>query len=547
MEKKNRKINWTIIGIIFSAIIVLIGVLVLTNRNTTGLKLEKKGSVKAVEKDRERKSVLNIYAEDVTGSFNPAYALNFGDQVVAEIVYEPLMKRNLKGELEKNLIKKLDISKDGKIYTIALKNNLKFSDGSEVTVKDVFASIAAMAVAQNDQSNLKCYEQILGMDEFAAEQKEFPRGFVELSSNEFQIIFTEASADNLLVLETLIQKGATSETASAREIVNEILQHFKDGIGTGAYAFTETSAGSLCTLKENENYREKIKDISQIEFCSMDYYDMLENVEKSAIDIAIYEKSSALYDVLYDWKGFSVYSKPETMVYAIYYNQNQTVLKDVRVRQAIAHSFNRSSNKLTEVEKYLDFEEGIGFSTEGTKSSGICEYNVSKAKRLLKKADAKGISLKLPIIKGNEMQKSLAEALKADLNRIGIELIVNELSQEDYIQTLYLTMDFDLYLSGTMIDDSVESLKALYIPEGNLPINVQDAEIKTAYEELVKSFKPSQVRSAKEQFYVAIEETAPVLVLGRSRNFISVSADLSGFESVPHQILLSEIHKIKVK
>lgn len=51
-----------------------------------------------------------------------------------------LLRVNAKGKLKPDLAKKVDVSKDGLTYTATMRDNLKWSDGSELTAKDIVYS-----------------------------------------------------------------------------------------------------------------------------------------------------------------------------------------------------------------------------------------------------------------------------------------------------------------------------------------------------------------------------------------------------------------------
>lgn len=547
-KKKTRITIFAAAAVLLAAVLIIAGVLYKKDQSVINLPLLKEGTRGVITRDKDEKKILNIYLDDMAGSLNPAYMVSQGDRTAVRMVFEPLMEKNAQGVLEEKLIKSLQVSEDGLTYTIKLRKNISFSDGSDLTVRDVMASIAAMAVSGNGGSAAASYERISGMKDYISNPQEFPEGLKESGELELQILFDEASPDNLLVMETLIQKGTFSEDLSDGELVNGILDRVSGGIGTGAYCFTDTSGGSLCTLTANPNYREKIRGIETIEFKTVSYYDAKEAVEEGSFDAALYSGNSQLYETLYDWEGFSVYSKPEETVYVLYFNQNTPALTDEKVRQAITCAFSREGEELKTAERYLTFEEGLTYSTDKAESLGIGACDQDKAKKLLKEAGAEnGLSLTLPIAQDSDVQKILAESMKKDLEAVGITLEIRELSSQDYVDTIYLRMDFDLYLTGVSRGDSIAEWKEFYQPAGSLPISVDSEEIFSAYESLSSCYTPEAVESARDALFEIIAQKAPVLVLGRSRNYLSVSADLTGFEATPHLELLGKLHKAEIR
>jgi peptide/nickel transport system substrate-binding protein len=546
MKLNQMKSKWVIgAGVVLVLLVIaLLAGLFGRSGSRSDLGVVKKGSASAVSKDADRKGTLVVYADDVTGAFNPVYAQGSGDEAVSRIIFEPLMEQDEEGVYQPNLATGVDISDDGLTYTIHLQQNVLFSDGSEMTAQDVLASIAAMGLSENEGISAEAYSNIEGIESFSADLSELPSGLTEDGEDTIEVHFTKATPNNRMILGTRIQKSDFMENADG------IQQG--EGIGTGAYQLAVTSSGSLASLTANENYREKIGDIQKIEFLSPAYYELADAIDKSEVDVVLYSGSSQLYDIFHDWDGFSVYEEPEDTAYVLFYNQDNAALKSEKVRQAISCSFDRNKASKELDVPGLMLDAGFGPNLKGTEVPKAYSHSTSKAKKLLKEAAKEypvlesGLTLTLPIVSGSEVQKALAETLQKDLEKIGIELEVKELDQQEYVSALYLTMDFDLYLAGVSITDNMESYQNLYKQSG-LPVEVEDSRIADAYETYVKSVTQEQIAQNGAALYEAIDEVQPSLYLGRSRNFISVSADLSGYGIGSYEKFLGQIYKIRVK
>jgi peptide/nickel transport system substrate-binding protein len=82
--------------------------------------------------------------EGIIGSprfVNPLLAMGDADKDVTSLVYSGLMKVSPDGDLIPDLAKSYDISSDGLTYTFTLKDNVKFQDGTAVSVDDVVFTI----------------------------------------------------------------------------------------------------------------------------------------------------------------------------------------------------------------------------------------------------------------------------------------------------------------------------------------------------------------------------------------------------------------------
>ncbi len=84
------------------------------------------------------------FSEGIVGSprfVNPVLATSDADLDVASLIYSGLMRKNPNGEVIPDLAEKVDVSKDGLVYTFTLKENLTFHDGEPVTADDILFTI----------------------------------------------------------------------------------------------------------------------------------------------------------------------------------------------------------------------------------------------------------------------------------------------------------------------------------------------------------------------------------------------------------------------
>src|SRR3972149_2817877 len=72
---------------------------------------------------------------------NPVLALSDADKDLTALVYSGLMRKENNGDLSPDLAEKYEISDDGLIYTVTLKENIFFHDKEPVTAEDVIFTI----------------------------------------------------------------------------------------------------------------------------------------------------------------------------------------------------------------------------------------------------------------------------------------------------------------------------------------------------------------------------------------------------------------------
>ena len=88
--------------------------------------------------------VGSSYTEGMLGNprvINPLYASHDTDRDISRLIFSGLFIYNGDGIIEPDLASNLEISPDGKIYTVTLKKNLRWHDGQPISVDDVIFTI----------------------------------------------------------------------------------------------------------------------------------------------------------------------------------------------------------------------------------------------------------------------------------------------------------------------------------------------------------------------------------------------------------------------
>src|SRR5262249_39676962 len=108
--------------------------------------------------------ILGEFADAKT--LNPVTVTDVPSDVVTNRIYASLLNVDPKtGESVANLAEKFDFSADGKTLTFALRDGLKFSDGSALTGDDF--KFTVMAILRSKKTNKKSnVDQIVGAKEY---------------------------------------------------------------------------------------------------------------------------------------------------------------------------------------------------------------------------------------------------------------------------------------------------------------------------------------------------------------------------------------------
>lgn len=550
---KKRKLIIT--GIAAVAIIILITAVIINqqSKQTTkgsGISLSKEGIKEDIKKDDKRKQVLNVYMDDLTGIFNPAFAQTTGDKAVSSVIFEPLMKKDKTGKYVPVLAKTINISEDGKEFTITLKNKINFSDGEPVKAQDVCASIAALCLSQIDENKSKMYWNIVGIEEFISNPISLPEGIQVVDDKTAKIKFMSASVDNLNLLETQIQKGTFLTNIKEGKFLSDLSDIARGGVGSGAYTINAGYENSRVLLETNENFRRKIHDIKQILFMQVGSYEVSEELKKGNVDMVLFNSDNQLYDSFYEASQYDVYEIPSNQLYYLGFNFDNPVLQNLNVRQAISTAINKSTLIQSDKVKYFFHTKGIGFEDSAVYGDNILHYNRKRSVELLKEESEilkkYPDSLRLPVVKTNEIQMEFAKNIAKDLGEVGIGVEIMELNEGDYLDVMYMKHDFDIYLSSADIGSTVASYQSLVEDRDSLPVGCNDKELQEAILSMTKAITMEDELKARKETNTTINETVPIVSLGYKKRLLSASADLSGFEVTPYSSFIDNLYRIRV-
>ncbi|MCQ2009961.1 ABC transporter substrate-binding protein [Sporolactobacillus sp. STSJ-5] len=332
-----------------------------------------------------------------------------------ENMYDTLFqyKKGKYGVIEKDLVKDYKISKDGKIYTLHLYNNVKFHNGDPLTSKDVKYSI----------------NRIKKMG---------------VRAQQFEAVSSIQTPDKTTVVITLKQAVAPFLTFLANPmnaIVNQKVVDAHGGkldqtdAGSGPFKLVSWKKDQEMVLEKNKSYFKKgLPYLNKVVFKAIPddtgRTTAIRNKELN-IDLQLSSKDKLL---LQKSPGINVKSVTGTYWEYIGLNVTKGPLKNKDVRDAIAWAVDRDA-----LNKQVKFGQATPL-TGGPIPPGHAYYanlntynkrDVSKAKHLL--ADAgypKGFSVTLKVGQTQD-QIDAAQVVKAQLKDVGIKVKIQQ--QEDSV------------------------------------------------------------------------------------------------------------------
>jgi nickel transport system substrate-binding protein len=366
------------------------------------------------------------------------------------MVYEPLVRYGAHDEILPCLAESWDISPDGLEYVFHLRKNVFFSDGAPFNAKAVKQNHDAILMNAKEHGWLGLIHQV--------------RNTVIVDDHTFKLVLKSSYYPVLDDLTLVRPFRYLSPTAFPKS--GNTAEGITAPIGTGPWKLIESKLGEYDIFERNENYWGPIPDIDRIVVKVIsDPNTRAVAFETGEIDL-IYGDDQVTLDTFDRFRANRRYttkvSKPLS-TRAIAINSNRGPTKDLAVRRAILHAVNKDA-----------IVKGIFLNTE-LKADSIfspqvpyCDlklapyaYDPEKADTILasagwmktgdqsyRKKNGKRLSVDLCFVGNNVIEKSIAEVVQADLQKIGIQVKLNGVEEDMYYRKRK-EGDFELIFNDT--------------------------------------------------------------------------------------------------
>ncbi len=332
-------------------------------------------------------------------------------------IYDTLIRVGLDGaSLVPGLAESWEMSEDGKTYTFKLRPDVKFSDGTPMTSKDVKFSWVRAA---NDPNQIWTFT-------LTALERD--------ADGQVQGIETP---DDATVIVTLPQPWAPFLSDVAMFNMSIVSEAFaKDNpdrltgecMGTGPFQLKEWKKGESITLTKNPNYWEAgLPYLDQIDVMVVpDDNARVLQLQGGELDGMGDVPSSRLQELGGD-PNLKVLSLPSTFSQYITLNNREAPLDDMHARLALQYATDKQT--LIDVVLFGQGEVATTFMPKGAlywndTLEGF-PYDVEKAKEHLAQSKTPdGFAIELQTVAGSDDQNTLATVLKDMWSKIGIEVTI---------------------------------------------------------------------------------------------------------------------------
>ena len=339
-------------------------------------------------------------------TFDPDLAQN--DSIfIQQQIFEPLFMINQDGKgVRPWLAKSYSISADKLTWTIKLRTDVKFSNGQQMTSRDVKFSLETSAKGNGWGFLLTAIKNVSAPS---------PDTVIIKTKTPWAPLISDLAAFSTAIL-PVNYGGATKE------------KFMKNPIGTGPFTFDRWTPGTEIKFVANKNYWQPGKPYLNSVTWKYVVDDNTRELQLKAGQIDINEFPPATtFKRLTKTPGISGSAFPAAASQYIAFNHKVPALADVHVRRAISMALDRVAIikvVLAGLGKpsYSIMAPNVGFYDP--KTPGL-QYNLSAAKAELAKSKyAKGLKLNYLGTSGNVEDTAMSQILQASLAKIGIKLAI---------------------------------------------------------------------------------------------------------------------------
>lgn len=414
-------------------------------------------------KDKIKETIVYTLTASPSGVFNPIISNTLSDDSVNDVVYESLFKFDKNFNLVPAIAESYDASQDGTEVTFKLKDNLKWSDGTPLTMDDVLFTFYSLASPDYIGPKFGNIEKVLGAKEYQKGKTATIKGIKKLDNNRIKFIFKESFAPAVKkigaqpILPKHIWKKYPIDTWKDQKDV------MSNAVGAGPFKIVEFKPNKYVKLERNKNYSGSIAKTKYLILKEVNLDSVEVELKNGSVDIADVSNLKSIEIDDLKSSGFNIYSYALNGIEYMGLNLRNPKLQDKKVRQALFFGIDRkmildraADGKGTLVnvpmlpsEKYYPKD-----------SINKYDYNPELAKKLLEEAgwtdrdgdgiieNASGEKFEISLKFANRQNYSnyVAPIVQKNLKDIGIKLNLENMDFVAVMEEVVGNHNFDAYL-----------------------------------------------------------------------------------------------------
>ena len=500
------------IFIAFAIFIICFAIYKINVENTD----ESKNIDNTIQETQTTESTLYIGISDFD-NINPLITKNKDIISLSTILYEPLLKITDDYGIECRLAEEWSKT-DNTTYLVKLRDDLKWEDGSSVTGSDVKFTIEKLkdgkSVYTDNVKNIKSVEIIDG-------------NTIRIELNEEEPFFEY----------NLIFPIVSSVQFQEEDFYKSRLAP----ISTGMYKVTAATAESM-ELSKNDNWYNIANSDLKIDKVVINFFDTMGDAFNSFkignIDFVC--TSITNVEDYIGTIGFVTNEYKGRELDFVSINCEEGVLADKAVRQAINYAIDKNKiNSSVFSNNYYVSSFPLDYGSYLYSKDSSSSYDKDKAEEVLEDAGweyrygywrktenytTQYLNLNLVVDRSNETRVEVAELIEEQLEDIGINVYVNQVSNSRYKDYLE-NKNYDMIITG--VNNGYSPDLSYFFGEGNIA-NYTNEEMTSLLSEVTNISDRSTLQEKYNRIIEIYEDEVPYICLYRNKNKVVSSIRVTG-------------------
>lgn len=478
-----------------------------------------------------KKDELIAAFESNPTNLDPRLATDANSARVIRLIFNSLLRLDEKLNLVPDLAERW-VSPRPLVYIFYLKKGVKFHNGMELTADDVKYTFESILNPSLSSPHKKTYERIKGID--------------VIDKHTIRFILSKPSATFLMDMTMGIVPKDIAEKAPG--------DFTSRPVGTGPFAFHKRIEDERIELRRNEFYFDGAPRLTKIIFKIIpDDTIRLLGLKRGEIDFIQNAIPPDLLPSLTTDKNIKIETGEGVNYSYIGFNLTDPILKELRVRKAIAYAIDRDG-----IINHL-------LAGKATKATGVLpvnnwaydgnvtryDYNPDMAKRLLDEAgfadpDGNGPRERFRLVyktTNNDLRKMIGEVLQRNLKEIGIGIDIKTYEWGTFYNDIKKG-DFQLYsLSwiGIVDPDIYYNIfhSEMMPPNGNNRNRYKNSVIDRLVEDGQRATQQEKRKGIYSRVQRIIAEELPYISLWYPMNVAAMRKNVYGFTLYPDGDIIS--------
>jgi len=424
---------------------------------------------------------------------------------ITVLMYQGLFYESPSGEAVPLLAESYEVSDDNLVYTIKLRQGVKFHNGAEMTAEDVAYSYNYIRNPENGSPGAGDFSMISDIK--------------AVDPTTVEITLSEPNASLPMTLGNkygaVVPAGYFDDEA-AKNLMNS------ESVGTGPFKLVEFVPNSHIVLDRNEDYWEEgAPYLDGIDFAILpNSASMLVALRNQRVDLVALTRPQDVQQVQ-QVEGLEIERWPSLGQASVDLGSETKPLDDVRVRQAISLAVDK--------EEVMKASIGDFGQVLGTIPAGLQERwglpldqvpmqgpDIEAAKKLLEEAGlGNGFSLTLTTINGYDWMDPAAVTLREQLAKIGVTVDIQRVDLGVWINNFRSSqMGFTFNDWASQPDPNLLFYRHFHKkPEGADFRNWNNDEASALLDEGRATSNPEERREIYNKFQTILAETVPTIML----------------------------------